>query len=59
MGGLNVAVYMLVRTDKPYVKWTGDKKQDETVKTDQEMDKEKKIESVKQSAESTAVTSEE
>lgn len=23
MGGLNVAVYMLVRTDKPYVKWTG------------------------------------
>jgi len=59
MGGLNVAVYMLVRTDKPYVKWTGDKKQDETVKTDPEMDKEKKIESVKQSAESTAVTTEE
>lgn len=23
MGGLNVAVYMLIRTDKPYVKWTG------------------------------------
>ena len=23
MGGLNVAVYMLLRTDKPYVKWMG------------------------------------